>query len=67
MAKSVTFEDSIKKLESIIDKLENDKVSLSDSLKLYNEGIEMVNTCNTLLDKVEKEVKILDKKVEVDE
>lgn len=63
----MSFEETIEQLEGVIDKLENDKVSLSDSLKLYNDGVKLVKNCSDMLDKVEKQVKILEVKEITDE
>ncbi len=60
MAKSLSFEENVELLENIIDKLEKDKVPLSEALKLYNDGVKLVRQCNDMLDKAEKQVKILD-------
>ena len=60
MAKSLSFEENVELLENIIDKLEKDKVPLSEALKLYNDGVKLVRQCNDILDKAEKQVKILD-------
>jgi exodeoxyribonuclease VII small subunit len=59
MAKAQTLEQSFEKLEQIIGNLENGDVSLEDSFKLYNEGIQ---NCNQQLDKVEKKIVVLNQK-----
>ena len=58
MAKAQTLEQSFEKLEQIIGNLENGDVSLEDSFKLYNEGM----NCNQQLDKVEKKIVVLNQK-----
>lgn len=59
MAKSLTLEESFKKLEEVISSMENGNISLEESFKLYNEGIKLVKNCNTQLDKVEKQIVII--------
>jgi len=66
MAKTITLEDSFGSLEKIIDNLENGQLSLDESFKMYNEGIKSIKNCNIQLDKVEKQIIILDKNGEND-
>ena len=42
---TVNFETSLKKLEKIIEKLEDGDVSLEDSVKSFEEGIGLVKEC----------------------
>lgn len=67
MAKAVTLEESFTSLEKIIDNLENGQLSLDESFKMYNEGIKLIKNCNSQLDKVEKQIIILNKNGEEDE
>ena len=56
--KEITFEDAMKKLETIAETLGEGNLSLEDSLKMFEEGMELCKFCNTKLDeagyKVEK-------------
>ncbi len=56
--KEITFEDAMKKLESIVEALGEGNLSLEESLKMFEEGMELCKFCNTKLDeagyKVEK-------------
>ena len=47
--KSFSFEEAMTRLEEIVRMLENGKVSLDESIKLYEEGVALVNSANTLL------------------
>lgn len=60
MAKAMALEESFANLEKIIDQLENGQLSLDESFKMYNEGIKLIKNCNIQLDKVEKQIIILD-------
>ena len=42
---TVNFETSLKKLEKIIEKLEDGEISLEDSVKSFEEGIGLVKEC----------------------
>ena len=39
------FETNLKKLEAIVDKLENGEVDLEESVKLYEEGMKLKKNC----------------------
>ncbi|MBO5458720.1 MAG: exodeoxyribonuclease VII small subunit [Lachnospira sp.] len=67
MAKSQTLEQSFEKLEEIIRQLEDDNISLDDSFKKYNEGIKLIKSCNQQLDKVEKQIVVLNDKEGIQE
>ena len=58
MAK-VSFENSMKKLETVVSKLESDEVSLEESLKLFEEGVKLMRFCHKRLNEVEEKVQIL--------
>lgn len=55
----VSFETAMTRLEEIVIKLEEGKVSLDDSLKLYEEGISLVRLCSNRLDEAEQKIKII--------
>lgn len=59
MAKGQTLEQSFEKLEEILERLGQSDISLDESLKVYNEGIKLVRNCSQQLDKVEKQIIIL--------
>lgn len=53
------FEESIKKLESIVEKLEKGDLSLEESLKLFEEGVALSAACKKELDSAEGKVQML--------
>ena len=53
------FEEAIKKLEKIALSLENEKIELDESLKLYEEGVKLVRYCNKLIESAERKIKVL--------
>lgn len=59
MEEKHTLEEMLVKLEETITVLEGDNISLEDSFKEYQKGMEMVKLCNTTIDKIEKEVQII--------
>jgi exodeoxyribonuclease VII small subunit len=55
----VDFEKNLKRLEEIVQKLENGELQLEESLKLFEEGVKISRQCNDKLTEAEKKVKIL--------
>lgn len=52
-----TFEENIQRLEQIVRAMERGDVALEESLKLFQEGTELVRACGKLLDEAELQVK----------
>jgi len=55
----IKFEDALKRLEKIVDELEDGNLSLDDSLERYEEGIRLSKLCAKKLDAAKKKVEIL--------
>lgn len=53
------FEELITKLEDITNKLESDKLSLDESVKLFEDGMKISKKCNEKLEDAEKRITIL--------
>jgi exodeoxyribonuclease VII small subunit len=54
--KKFNFEDAIKRLEEITDILDKGDLSLDESLKLYEEGIQLKKKCYDYLKKAEGKI-----------
>ena len=54
--KNLNFEDSLAKLEGIVDALEDSDVSLEESVKKFEEGIKLVKDCQKQLQEAELKV-----------
>lgn len=52
-----TFEENMQRLEQIVRAMERGDIALEDSLKLFQEGTELVRCCGKLLDDAELQVK----------
>ena len=50
------FEELMTELEEITSKLESEKLSLDESMKLFEKGIEISKKCNTKLENAEKKI-----------
>ena len=53
------FEDSLKKLETIVAQLEEGDLALEESLKLFEEGVSLSAACKQELDAAEGKVQML--------
>ncbi len=52
----IPIEDSLKKLESIINRMESGNISLEESLASFEEGINLINECRAKLENAEQKV-----------
>ncbi len=55
--KNKTFEENMQRLEQIVRAMERGDVALEESLKLFQEGTDLVRSCGKLLDEAELQVK----------
>ena len=55
--KNQSFEQNMARLEQIVRTMERGDVPLEESLKLFQEGTELVRTCGKLLDEAQLQVK----------
>ncbi|MDD2523292.1 MAG: exodeoxyribonuclease VII small subunit [Endomicrobiia bacterium] len=57
--KKHTFETSLKRLEIIVDEMENSQLDIDKAMKLFEEGVSLVNECSSKLDETKKKIEIL--------
>jgi len=57
--KSEQFEDALKNLEKIVEKLERGELPLEDALTAFTEGIRLVQFCHKKLEEAENKVQTL--------
>ena len=57
--KKMSFEQSLARLEEILHTLESGEGGLDATLKLYEEGVGLIRSCNEQLEKAEQSVKML--------
>ena len=55
--KNKSFEQNMVRLEQIVRAMERGDVALEESLKLFQEGTELVRSCSKLLDEAQLQVK----------
>ena len=56
---NVDFESALKELENLVSKMEDGELSLDDSLKAFERGIELTRSCQSSLEKAELRIKML--------
>lgn len=54
---SPTFEENMQRLEQIVRAMERGDVPLEESLKLFQEGTDLVRKCGKILDEAQLQVK----------
>ena len=54
-----TFEQAIEKLEAIVDELEQGDLTLEDTIKKFEEGMELSKFCTDKLNQAEQKLKKL--------
>ena len=54
-----SFEELMEELENITTKLEKEQISLDDSVKLFEEGMNISKECNKKLEEAEKRITML--------
>ena len=57
--KKIDFESSLKELELIVEKLEDENINLEDSVKSFEEGVNLVKECQKQLQNAELKIKKL--------
>lgn len=60
MAQKDQLEAGFKRLDEIIEKMEQGELSLEESFRLYKEGVGLVAACNESIEKVENEIKVIE-------
>ena len=56
--KSASFEKQIKKLQTVVDQLEQRELSLEKGLELYKEGLSLSHQCRKKLEQARQEITI---------
>jgi exodeoxyribonuclease VII small subunit len=62
MKEKAQFEEDLKRLQKIVDELAAGKITLGESLKKYEEGIKLANSCQAMLNDAQRKVELLMKK-----
>jgi exodeoxyribonuclease VII small subunit len=57
--KELSFEESVKRLEEILEKMNSGKITLDESLQLFEEADKLITTCNKRLHDAEQKIEVL--------
>jgi exodeoxyribonuclease VII small subunit len=57
--KNQNLEEKLKELEQIVQSLEKGQISLDESLRIFERGVELYQNCRETLEGAEKKIKIL--------
>ena len=63
----VDFESALKELETLVSKMESGELSLDESLKAFERGIELTRKCQSSLEAAELRVQTLTKDKELED
>ena len=59
-AQELSLEESLAKLEQVMEELGSPELTLEESFTKYKQGMDLLMQCNKAIDKVEKELMILE-------
>jgi exodeoxyribonuclease VII small subunit len=59
MKKEKSFEEVLRELEEIVNRLEQGDLPLEESLQLFEQGVKLSRSCHTKLDEAQKRLEIL--------
>ena len=62
-----TLDEMFQDLDNLMQAMEVSEVSLDDSFQLYHQGIDLLKACNDKMDKIEKQMLVLDSEGETHE
>ena len=62
MKEKPVFEEDLKKLQKIVEDLSSGKITLAESLKKYEEGVRLSQSCSQTLASAQRKVELLMKK-----
>ncbi|MDX1656100.1 MAG: exodeoxyribonuclease VII small subunit [Candidatus Competibacteraceae bacterium] len=57
--KTLDFEQSLRELEALVEKMERGELSLEESLKSFERGVQLSRTCQQALTRAEQKVEML--------
>ena len=58
--KKLSIEESLERIDNILEKMESEDTGLEETFKLYEQGLKLIKDAESNIDKVEKQIRILD-------
>ncbi len=56
MKKTMSFEEAMRELEEIVRKMQDEELSLDESMELYTEALKLTKFCTTKLEAAKKKI-----------
>lgn len=63
----MTLEEAFASLDQVVEALESREISLEDSFRLYQNGMNLLKLCNDKIDRVEKKILVMNEEGDLDE
>ena len=63
----LSLEEAFERIEETIGQLEEEEITLEESFQAYQKGMQLLKYCNEKIDKVEKQVLLINEEGELDE
>lgn len=63
----LSLEEAFAQIEEVIAHLETEEITLEESFQEYNKGMQLLQHCNSAIDRVEKKVLQINENGELDE
>lgn len=57
---SMTLEEAFRKLDMVVDRLESRDITLEESFRIYQSGMNLLKECSEKIDRVEKKMLLMD-------
>ncbi len=63
----ITLDEAFGQVEEVLNRLEAEDTTLENSFQMYQEGMRLLKICNDKIDRVEKQILVMDEKGELNE
>lgn len=54
-----SIEENFQNIEDIISNMQKEDITLEQSFDLYNKGLNLIKDCNSQIEKIEEQIKII--------
>lgn len=59
--KELSIDDSFKTLDKIIEQMDDDNCTIEKGMELYEKGVKLVNDLSKRIEKIDKDLKVINK------
>ena len=64
--KELSIDESFRKLDQIIDRMQSQDLSLEETFRLYQQGVSLVESCNQKIGKIQCDIQLIAQTSETD-